>query len=76
MLAAAAHALADLSDTGAPGAPLLPPVGNLRETSAVVGAAVARAAQAEGLADRPLDDPDRQVREAMWAPAYPKVEAV
>jgi len=76
MLAAAAHALAGLSDTGATGAPLLPPVGNLRETSAVVGAAVARAAQAEGLADRPLDDPDRQVREAMWAPAYPKVEAV
>jgi malate dehydrogenase (oxaloacetate-decarboxylating) len=76
MLAAAAHALAGLSDAGAPGAPLLPPVGTLRETSAVVGAAVARAAQAEGLAARPLDDPDRQVREAMWAPAYPKVEAV
>ena len=76
MLAAAAHALAGLSDVGAPGAPLLPPVGNLRETSAVVAAAVARAAQAEGLADRPLDDPDRQVREAMWTPAYPKVEAI
>jgi malate dehydrogenase (oxaloacetate-decarboxylating) len=76
MLAAAAHALAGLSDQSAPGAPLLPPVANLRETSAVVGAAVARAAQAEGLADRALDDPDRQVREAMWAPAYPKVEAI
>jgi len=76
MLAAAAHALAGLSDAGAPGAPLLPPVASLRETSAVVGAAVARAAQAEGLAEVPLDDPDRQVREAMWAPAYPKVEAV
>ncbi len=76
ILAAAAHALAGLSDTDAPGAPLLPPVGTLRETSAVIGAAVARAAQAEGLADRPLDDPDRQVREAMWAPAYPKVEAI
>jgi len=76
MLAAAAHALAGLPDLSAPGAPLLPPVGNLRETSAVVGAAVARAAQAEGLADRPLHDPDRQIREAMWAPAYPNVEAI
>jgi malate dehydrogenase (oxaloacetate-decarboxylating) len=76
MLAAAAHALAGQSNPSAPGAPLLPPVGNLRETSAVVGAAVARAAQAEGLADRPLDDPDRQIREAMWAPAYPNVEAI
>jgi malate dehydrogenase (oxaloacetate-decarboxylating) len=76
MLAAAAHALAGLSDAGAPGAALLPPIKSLRETSAVVGAAVARAACAEGLAEAPLDDPDRQVREAMWAPAYPKVEAI
>jgi malate dehydrogenase (oxaloacetate-decarboxylating) len=76
MLAAAAHALADLSDCGAPGAALLPPVASLRETSAIVGAAVARAAQAEGLAQVALDDPVRQVREAMWAPAYPRVEAI
>jgi len=76
MLAAAAHALAGLCDLSAPGAPLLPPVGNLRETSAVVGAAVVRAAQAEGLAGRLVDDPDREVREAMWTPAYPKVEAI
>jgi malate dehydrogenase (oxaloacetate-decarboxylating) len=76
MLAAAAHALAGLSDATAPGAALLPPVRSLRETSAVVGAAVARAAQAAGLADVPLEDPDRQVREAMWTPAYPKVEAI
>jgi malate dehydrogenase (oxaloacetate-decarboxylating) len=76
MLAAAAHALAGLSDAAAPGAALLPAVKSLRETSAVVGAAVARAAQAEGLAGVWLDDPVRQVREAMWTPAYPKVEAI
>ncbi len=76
MLAAAADALADLSDATLPGAALLPPVTSLRAVSAVVGAAVARAAQAEGLAGVPLDDPVRQVREAMWAPAYPRVEAV
>jgi hypothetical protein len=37
---------------------------------------VAEAAQAEGLAGRPLDDPVEQVRRAMWAPAYPRVEPV
>jgi malate dehydrogenase (oxaloacetate-decarboxylating) len=74
MLAAAARALADLSDAAAPGAALLPPVISLRTTSAAVAAAVARAAQAEGLAQTILDDPARQVAEAMWAPAYPVIE--
>jgi malate dehydrogenase (oxaloacetate-decarboxylating) len=73
MLAAAADALADLSGT-APGAPLLPPVTSLRDVSAAVAVAVARAAQAEGLAQTMLDDPDKQVAEAMWAPAYPVIE--
>jgi malate dehydrogenase (oxaloacetate-decarboxylating) len=76
MLAAAARALAGLSDVTAPGAAVLPPVTSLREISAAVAAAVAHAAQAEGLADRPLDDAAGQVRGAMWAPAYPKVEPV
>jgi malate dehydrogenase (oxaloacetate-decarboxylating) len=76
MLAAAADALAGLSDATLPGAPLLPPVTSLRAVSAAVAAAVARAAQAEGLSDAQLDDPDRQVREAMWVPDYPKVEPI
>ncbi len=76
MLAAAADALARLSDATLPGAALLPPVTSLRAVSAAVAAAVARAAHAEGLARMPLDDPVRQVREAMWTPAYPKVEAI
>jgi malate dehydrogenase (oxaloacetate-decarboxylating) len=76
MLAAAARAVAGLSDVSAPGAAVLPPVTSLREVSAAVAAAVARAAQAEGLADRPLEDPAGQVRRAMWEPAYPKVEPV
>jgi malate dehydrogenase (oxaloacetate-decarboxylating) len=74
MLAAAADALASLSDTTAPGAAVLPPVSSLREVSVAVAVSVARAAQAEGLAGTPLDDPARQVREAMWNPAYPKIE--
>jgi malate dehydrogenase (oxaloacetate-decarboxylating) len=73
MLAAAAAALAGLSGPASPGAPLLPSVTSLREVSAAVAAAVAQAAQAEGLALAPLDDPARQVRDAMWIPDYPKV---
>ena len=74
MLAAAADALVGLSDPTTPGTAVLPPVTSLREVSIAVAVAVAQAAQAEGLAAVPLDDPDRQVREAMWMPAYPKIE--
>ena len=74
MLAAAAAALAGLSDAAAPGAAVLPPVTSLREVSAAVAAGVVRAAQAEGLAGTPVDDPVSQVREAMWVPAYPTIE--
>jgi len=76
MLAAAAQALAGLSDVTAAGAPVLPPVTSLRTVSAAVAAAVARAAQAEGLAGRPLDNPEEQVRRTMWAPDYPPVEPI
>jgi malate dehydrogenase (oxaloacetate-decarboxylating) len=76
MLAAAADAVAGLSDATTPGAPLLPPVDNLREVSATVAVAVARAAAADGLAEVPLDDPIQQVHQAMWQPEYARVEAV
>jgi malate dehydrogenase (oxaloacetate-decarboxylating) len=76
MLAAAAQALADLSDAGTAGAPVLPPVTSLRAVSAAVAAAVARAAAAEGLAREPLSDPEGQVRRAMWEPAYPAIEPI
>ncbi|HTQ92487.1 MAG TPA: hypothetical protein VMK84_23640, partial [Streptosporangiaceae bacterium] len=72
----AADALAGLSDATAPGAAVLPPVTSLRDVSAAVAEAVARAARAEGLSDVPLDGLDGRVRDAMWAPAYPKVEAI
>jgi malate dehydrogenase (oxaloacetate-decarboxylating) len=76
MLAAAADAVAGLSDATRPGAALLPPVDNLREVSATVAVAVARAAAADGLAEVALDDPIQQVHQAMWQPEYPRVEAV
>ena len=76
MLAAAAGAVASLSDATQPGAPLLPSVTRLRTVSAAVAAAVARAAQADALAQASLPDPDRQVRAAMWAPEYPQLELI
>ncbi len=77
MLAAAAAAVAGLSDASAPGSPVLPPVTSLREVSVAVAVAVIAAAQAEGLADAAIPaDLDQHVRQAMWTPAYPKIEAV
>jgi malate dehydrogenase (oxaloacetate-decarboxylating) len=74
MIAAAADAVAKLSDATRPGAPLLPPVRDLRPVSAAVAIAVARAAAAEGLAQVPLDNPIEQVFRAMWRPEYPRLE--
>jgi malate dehydrogenase (oxaloacetate-decarboxylating) len=37
---------------------------------------VAKAAEAEGLAQVAIDDPIQQVYEAMWRPDYPRVEVV
>ena len=71
MLSAAAHAVAGLVDTSAPGAPLLPEVEALRDTSVAVAVAVARAAHAEGVAGRAPDtDLVSQVKAMMWEPAY------
>ncbi|SDX74975.1 NAD-dependent malic enzyme [Saccharopolyspora shandongensis] len=70
MLQAAAEAVAGMVDAHTPGASLLPQVDDLREVSATVAAAVAEQATEEGLAQAELHDPPRQVREAMWQPAY------
>jgi malate dehydrogenase (oxaloacetate-decarboxylating) len=76
MLAAAADAVAALSDATSRGASLLPPVDSLRMVSAAVGVAVAETAQKEGLAQAELKNTVQQVHEAMWRPAYPKIELV
>jgi malate dehydrogenase (oxaloacetate-decarboxylating) len=73
MLAAAAHAVSELVDTATPGAPLLPQIEALRETSVAVAAAVARAATADGVAGAALDtggDVAAVVRALMWEPEY------
>ena len=78
MLLAAAERIAETIDTGTPGAPILPLVDQLRETSAAVAAAVARAAAHDGVARTPIADDqlDRTVREAMWSPVYRPIQPV
>ena len=49
---------------------------NLRLVPATIGAAVAQAAAAEGLAGRPLTDPIQQIHEAMWRPEYPAFDVI
>jgi malate dehydrogenase (oxaloacetate-decarboxylating) len=76
MIAAAADAVAHLSDATQPGAALLPPVENLRMVSAAVAVDVARAAEQEDLATSTMDEPIQQVHQAMWRPEYPPFEPV
>jgi malate dehydrogenase (oxaloacetate-decarboxylating) len=70
MLVAAAQAVAGQVDPRAPGASLLPAVQDLRESSAITAAAVARAAASEGVATRRPADPLQAARDAMWQPVY------
>jgi malate dehydrogenase (oxaloacetate-decarboxylating) len=71
MLLAAAEAVAGQVDVSAPGAPLVPPVENLRASSATTAVAVIRAAVADGVATRNVANPVQGVHDAMWQPAYP-----
>jgi malate dehydrogenase (oxaloacetate-decarboxylating) len=71
MVLAAARSVADLVDTSMPGSSLLPEVEGLRATSAAVAAAVARAAQRDGVAGVAVDgDMEDRVRQQMWNPVY------
>jgi malate dehydrogenase (oxaloacetate-decarboxylating) len=76
MLAAAAHAVSQLVDTAAPGAPLLPQVEALRQTSLAVAAAVAQAAADDGVATADLaGDARDRIRALIWEPVYRPVRA-
>ena len=70
MLLAAAEAVAGQVDASEPGAPLVPPVSNLRASSATTAVAVARAAIDEGVATAKPGHLGQAVRDAMWQPAY------
>jgi malate dehydrogenase (oxaloacetate-decarboxylating) len=75
MITVAARAVAELTDTATPGASLLPPIDDLRATSARVALAVARAAADDGVAGQPGITADG-VEAAMWKPQYAPVHAV
>ncbi len=78
MFMAAARALADLSPTRTDKtAPLLPPVGQLRDVAQAVALAVARQAQADGVAE-PCGEAElaARIRARVWEPKYrPYVKA-
>ena len=71
MISASAEAVASLVQVSRLGDSLLPSIKDLRRVSATVAIAVARAAEADGVAQRPLTRPVEQVYDAMWQPAYP-----
>ncbi|CAB4946503.1 unannotated protein [freshwater metagenome] len=72
MLRAAARSLGSLSPAlHDPHAPLLPPIGALREVADTVALAVARAAVADGVAPQRSDDDLRErIARARWEPRY------
>ncbi|MFI5673164.1 NAD-dependent malic enzyme [Streptomyces cellulosae] len=77
MLVASARAVAEQTDATAPGAPVLPLIDRLRETSVAVAVAVARAAVEDGVARETVGDAiEERVRAAMWRPEYPPIAAV
>ncbi|MGB3685258.1 MAG: NAD-dependent malic enzyme [Ornithinimicrobium sp.] len=76
MIAAASEAVADMTRAGKPGAPVLPSMRQLRAVSAAVAVRVAQAAEADGVAEQPLEHPIRDIYAQMWVPAYPKVDVV
>jgi malate dehydrogenase (oxaloacetate-decarboxylating) len=74
MLLAAAEAVASQVDPSALGSSLLPPVENLRASSAIAAFAVAQAAVKDGVATIALGDPaelTQTIQDAMWQPDYP-----
>ena len=75
MITAAAQAVAGLTDTTTPGAPILPPIDDLRTTSARVALAVAQAAGDDGVAGLTGITADA-VSAAMWQPRYAPIHAV
>lgn len=70
MLLAAAEAIAGQVDPTPPGASLLPPVRDLRASSAIVARAVAEAADHDGVATRRHENLVQSVQDAMWQPDY------
>lgn len=75
MLLAAAEAVAGQVDPTSQGASLLPPVDDLRASSATVAVAVAKQAAADGVATKQYDSLVQAVQDAMWQPVYRELKA-
>ncbi|MFB3170791.1 NAD-dependent malic enzyme [Neobacillus sp. 179-C4.2 HS] len=76
MFAAAAYAVARMSDTSTPGSSLLPPIEKLHEVSKYVAIEVANAAIHEGIARADIQDVEAAIENAMWKPEYKKINSV
>ncbi|WP_411813172.1 NAD-dependent malic enzyme [Bacillus swezeyi] len=76
MFFASAEAIANMVDTGRPGASLLPQVEELRTVSATVAAAVIKAAVQDGVAEAELEDVIQAVQDAMWYPVYRPIRPI
>ncbi|WP_109471598.1 NAD-dependent malic enzyme [Ornithinimicrobium cavernae] len=76
MIAAASHAVAEMTSAKRLGAPILPTMRQLRAVSAAVAVRVAQAAQEEGVATVRLENPIQDIQDLMWQPVYPQVEVV
>lgn len=70
MLLAAAEAVASQVNPQDLGASLIPPVDNLRASSATVAVAVAKQAVADGVATKQSENWVQTVQDAMWQPVY------
>ena len=70
MLAAAAHALADIVDANQAGAAVLPPVAQLPAFTAKVAEVVAQTALDQGLADPMITDAKQAVAALRWQAKY------
>jgi malate dehydrogenase (oxaloacetate-decarboxylating) len=76
MFKAAAQAIAGTIDAAQLGAPILPPMSEVREVSVRVAIAVAERALHEGLARKEPSDVEAAIRSAMWQPRYQPMRAV
>ncbi|MEH7611691.1 NAD-dependent malic enzyme [Gottfriedia acidiceleris] len=76
MFAAAAYAVASMSDTSKPGASLLPSIEKLHEVSKYVAVEVAYAAINEGIARADIQNVENAIDEAMWKAEYKEIKSV
>lgn len=76
MFAAAANAVAKMTDTSKSGASLLPSVEKLHEVSEYVAVEVVKAAINQGIARADIQDVEQAVAEAMWEPEYKEIKSV